>query len=164
MTSIYFFTGRCHSLTVVKKTVSKMGQIGHAKFIRLGDRVYDYIIHPSHLLETIWIDLRMNEVHKNCNISLHNFCVIALGCVGYRILVTYHRDHFTIISLYACLSQNLSKLLKYDWYNFIQTLQEWSYPGVILDINLQDWSEPQVLHIFNPYPANTESDEALPPV
>ena len=33
-----FLTGRCHScngLTVVKKTVCKMGQTGHAEFIRL---------------------------------------------------------------------------------------------------------------------------------
>jgi hypothetical protein len=61
------------------------------------------------------------------------FCLFL--CRLYGVVATY-RDHFSVVCLSVCLSlQNLSGLLLINyWCNFIQTLQEWSVPSLVVHI------------------------------
>jgi hypothetical protein len=53
-------------------------------------------------------------------------------CRLYGVVATY-RDHFSVVCPSVRPSQNLSGLLLINyWCNFIQTLQEWSVPSLVV--------------------------------
>ena len=69
------------------------------------------------------------------NLLTHiNSIWMSLLCCLLQIAALY-KDHFSVVCLSVCLSQNLSEMLiRNSWYNFIQTLQEWSVPSLVMHV------------------------------
>jgi hypothetical protein len=96
-----------------------------------------------------------SKLYRNDQYQVILCIILAFLCRLYGVVATY-RDHFSVVCLSVCPSQNLSGLLLINfWCNFIQTLQEWSVTSLVSIFWFNDFCQsygPLLIFIFKVCP------------